>query len=92
LISDDHRYVLSDAINRYGARKQTRKVMEECAELMAAVYHYQDGRCKKAHVAEEIADVIIMCHQLAMIIDEDMVSGFVKSKIERLKERMERCE
>lgn len=80
--------VFEDAIETFGYGPQMRKAVEELAELTVALIHYYDNRATHMDVATEIADVLIMCHQLARITGEDYVMREYNAKIERLKERI----
>lgn len=80
--------VFKDALETFGYGPQVRKAIEELAELTVATLHYYDNRATHMDVATEVADVLIMCHQLARVVGEDNVMTEYVSKIERLKERI----
>lgn len=60
-------------INHYGYEKQSRKTIEELAELTVAINKYIDDpeENKFKNLIEEIADVEIMIQQLKIIHDID---------------------
>lgn len=83
----EERKVLLAAIKRYGAAKQERMAIEECAELISAISHKQRGR--PHNIPEEIADVEIMLEQVKMINDcFREVEAFRRQKIARLRARL----
>jgi NTP pyrophosphatase (non-canonical NTP hydrolase) len=85
---------LDDAILRvatkvFGYKNQSEKAVEECAELIVAIKHFNSGKVSKEDLASEIADVYIMCQQLAMYVGPAMVDQQVSTKCIRLRERIE---
>lgn len=79
--------ILEKAINKYGWQHQVDVAIEEMAELIQALLH--DRRHRPSNIAEEIADVEIMCLQLEMIFEcREEVKFYVNKKLERLKERL----
>lgn len=76
------------AIAKYGAQAQMDMCIEEYAELINAIEKYRRGRNTKADVITEIADVAIMCRQMALMFGVDEVGKEIDRKLERLKERM----
>ncbi len=95
---------LEAAILKYGAENQTNIAIEEMSELTKALLKHkryvrlteheeaneQETTMLYDNVTEEMADVIIMLVQLQMIYDnEKEVSKYIKSKVERLKVRIE---
>jgi NTP pyrophosphatase (non-canonical NTP hydrolase) len=75
------------AIRRWGVDAQVGMAIEECAELIVALRHVDRGR--EADVASEVADVLIMCAQMACIVGIDKVASEVERKLSRLSERLE---
>lgn len=61
--------VLHKAVEHFGADNQLNKLTEEVGELLVAVAHWRIGKDTAGHVAEEIADTIIMLKQAAIILD-----------------------
>lgn len=80
--------VLRKAIERWGSAAQTSMAVEEMAELITAICHFGRGRIESDAVAEEIADVLIMCHQLALLAGTWRVRTHLESKMARLAERV----
>jgi NTP pyrophosphatase (non-canonical NTP hydrolase) len=68
---------------------------EECGEAIVelgkaivAVNHFRRNRLAKEKLAEEIADVFIMCQKLAKIVGTHLVDQQVLTKMERLRNRI----
>ena len=59
------------AVKRWGTQSQLRKVVEECAELIAALYHHADGKIATDALADEVADVAIVVTQAVLILGAD---------------------
>lgn len=79
--------ILVQVICRFGQDLQIRKAQEECQELIEALRDHLRRPTAETidHVAEEIADVLIMTHQLAMIFSPSGVHHQVDKKMRRLK-------
>ena len=60
--------ILHAAVEHFGADHQLNKLTEEIGELLVAVAHWRIGKDSANHVAEEIADTLIMLKQAAMIV------------------------
>ena len=76
--------VCNDAIGYFGTSRRVDKAMEEMGELSASLLQYKYGRADVDSVTEEIADVIVIAYQLALIFGKDDVSSKIDDKIERL--------
>lgn len=91
--------ILKKAIKHYGTHNQMLKCIEECGELSRAVSRILtelssgDGFTTKEseeNLYEEMADVIIMLKQLAIMFQCDgKVQVQILKKTNRLKERLE---
>lgn len=77
------------AIGTYGIDKQIDMCIEECAELVNALCMLRRGRNNRKDVVTEIADVRIMCGQMALLFGDRDVDEEIERKLERLKERLE---
>lgn len=62
----------------YGERHQKLKLCEECAELIQAIL-----KGDEEHIAEEMADVMILLGQFRHISDSDTVKMFIDMKLAR---------
>lgn len=78
-----------EAIEYWGKNSQITKAIEEMSELITALVRRPAYRATDEDVAEEIADVLIMMKQLAMIFGEDLVTKQLFRKIGKLDERLE---
>lgn len=83
----------------YGVKAQSMQTCEECAELIQAVSKLtrEVTEIRISALAEEIADVRIMCAQLMQLygIPETEVASLVDAKLERQLERIKaesKCE
>jgi hypothetical protein len=84
--------VCRDAVATYGATSQIGMVHEELSELSIALNRWQRGRCSFESVAEEIADVLLMCLQaieLGPPGSEERVANQIGLRADRLRLRME---
>lgn len=81
--------ILSLAITKYGREAQTNMALEEMGELISAINQYRRGRIKIDALREEIADVIIMATQMAMMYGPCAVEQKKTDKILRLKNRLQ---
>ena len=77
------------AVETFGTESQTQMLFEEMAELQEALCKLARGRDTRAHVCEEIADVLIMCLQMAQIYGPKAVENWINIKINRLKNRLD---
>ena len=83
---EDMKEQLISIINHYGKDNQIRKAIEELDELKEAL----NENHTKDHIIEEMADVLVMLTQLALIydIDPEVVDDMMEYKIDRTIERM----
>jgi NTP pyrophosphatase (non-canonical NTP hydrolase) len=72
------------ALDRWGYVPQMLKTVEECGELITALMHALDGRGTPEEVASEIADVQIMCEQMALVYGTGLVAAQKREKLSRL--------
>lgn len=82
--------VIRDAIDHYGSDAQLNKATEELSELLVAIFRFnkQKNIATVNNLAEECADVEIMCKQFRKIVGSKLVDNYVDKKIERLKNRI----
>lgn len=76
----------------YGIRKQLKKLSEEVFELQEAVIDNEwdvDGNTD--HIAEELADVMVLWEQIRLHYEVpiQVIQGIMKEKIERQLKRIE---
>jgi len=78
-------------INTYGAIPQLKYFQSEVFELNEAILDYEKTKEKtKDHIAEEIADVLVMLNQFVEYyeIDKEQIRKIMKYKINRQLERI----
>lgn len=80
--------IIELAIKTYGKEAQTQMLFEEMAELQNAICKLNRGRGTAGDVCEEIADVMIMCLQMAQIYGPKAVEWWANYKVTRLKDRL----
>jgi NTP pyrophosphatase (non-canonical NTP hydrolase) len=75
--------------DKCGKDVQLTIVIEELSELAKEICKYKRGHYNLESIAEELADVEIMCEQLRFIFGFDYrVEEWKKAKLERLNERI----
>ncbi len=78
--------IYEDAIKTFGPKHQIIKAIEELSELVTALARYSLGEGNLDNIAEEIADVEVMCEQLIMIFKNlRLVLEIKEQKTERLR-------
>lgn len=89
-------------INHYGVNAQQRQLAEEIFELQEAITQHElkdsvsyeipltELTDTKEHIAEEIADVIVLLNQFKAYYDipNDIILVFMRSKVNRQLERI----
>lgn len=78
------RGLFADALAEYGEDAQIEQTVEECAELIQAIY----GDDRDA-VIDELADVRIMVAQLSLLVGEGEVASRIEYKMDRLRDRLD---
>lgn len=75
--------------DKYGMSAQLDVAIEELSELIKEVCKNKRGHTNAIALAEEIADVEIMCEQLRFLFDFDsLVDEWKTFKLERLEDRI----
>ena len=88
-------------INHYGVNNQQRKLQEEVFELNEAIitcecdeynYYEEVEKSNKKHIAEEIADVMVMLEQFKLYYDisSEEITNIFWSKVDRQLKRIEK--
>ncbi len=73
------------ALETYGIEKQRLMLFEEMSELQNAICKEQRGRVASIYdICEDIADVAIMCEQMALYYGKALVEIFVEEKLDKL--------
>ena len=84
----NRRRIYEKALVKYGIENQLWMVTEECGELLNAIGKMRRERVTREDVITELADVTIMCEQIAQYIGYDDYTREMERKLERLKERL----
>lgn len=85
--------ILEKAIATYGEDNQVFKAVEELGELMVELSRNSQGEVNTMNIAEEVADVQIMCSQLELIFNiEAEVKAQREFKLKRLYKRLKEPE
>lgn len=84
----ERREVYETALTKWGVENQLWMVIEECGELLNAIGKMRRERVTREDVITELADVTIMCEQIAQYMGYDDYTKEMERKLERLKERL----
>lgn len=76
------------ALDAYGRDAQQKMAMEECAELIGALCHWMRKRTTDGEVADEVADVLVVAGQMALLFGADDVERRFRRKVVRLARRL----
>lgn len=76
------------ALTVWGEQGQIDMAIEECAELIAALQHMRRDRVTTDAVASEIADVLIVCGQMRLLVGPKAVDEAFEAKMARLEARL----
>lgn len=89
-MTQDEIKTYKQALSKWGEQPQVIMMFEEMAELQNAICKLSRGRCQTKDVITEIADVMIMAEQMAVLFGADEVANEKKRKFERLQKRLEK--
>lgn len=84
--------IYNRALNKYGFTAQRWMLVEECGELLNAISKQERGRTSKQDVITELADVHIMCEQMAFFFGWNDFFEERLRKLKRLDERLKGLE
>ena len=77
------------ALSKYGSEAQTVMMFEEMSELQKELCKHARGADNQEHIAEEIADVLIMLDQMMILHKcKDLVFKYKQEKKIRLEKRL----
>ena len=76
------------ALDKWGINAQINMVFEELGELSTALARHKRGRASNKDVITELADVTIMCEQMALLLGYDDYEKEIENKLKRLTERL----
>lgn len=74
------------AIETWGIEAQRNMAFEELGELNTVLARDRRGRATKEDILSELADVTIMCEQMATIIGFDLYEKEMERKLIRLRD------
>ena len=74
------------AINIWGVEAQRNMAFEELGELNTILARDRRGRATKEEILTELADVTIMCEQMAVILGYDNYEKELDRKLVRLRD------
>ncbi len=80
------------ALKEWGNEAQVLMTFEECGELINALAKFPRERVTKEDVITELADVTIMCEQLALLFGYGDFQQEKENKLKRLEERLNKKE
>lgn len=86
---NSRRQIYEKALTKWGIENQLWMVTEECGELLNAIGKMRRNRVTREDVITELADVTIMCEQIAQYVGFDDYTKEIDHKLERLKKRLE---
>lgn len=87
-IKNTERDLAQSAVDTFGSASQVGMLHEEVGELLSALNKFARGRCSREAVITEIADVQIMCEQMAVIFGYEDVDAERERKFMRLAEKI----
>jgi NTP pyrophosphatase (non-canonical NTP hydrolase) len=73
----------------WGENSQLNQTIEECSELIKAITKWNRGIGTKEQMAEEVADVELMCQELRFILGDKLVNKYRRAKIKHVKELLD---
>ena len=82
--------IYRNALDKWGVEAQMTMVYEELGELETALARYERGRVASEDVITELADVTIMCEQMALLLGYDDYEKEIENKLERVVKRLNR--
>lgn len=80
--------ILKRALAVYGIDKQRNMLIEEIGELLNAIGKQPRARATNDDMIDELADVVIMCEQIAMSISFDDYRKMRTEKLARLEVKL----
>jgi NTP pyrophosphatase (non-canonical NTP hydrolase) len=74
---------------KWGEAAQYEQMVEECAELIAALKHFQRGKIERRQLIDELADVQLMVGQLIWMLGENEVHAAIEKKLLKLQKLLD---
>lgn len=90
-MNEEQNKICVSALVKYGSQNQTDMMIEECSELIKALCKYKrsENDVTLHNVQEEIADVLIMAHQMQQLYGPETVEKIKENKLLRLKYKID---
>lgn len=83
---EDRLSLYDEAIKKWGGEAQREMAYEELGELITAIARHRRGRTDRNGLITELADVTIMCEQLAYMLGYEDYENEIDRKLIRLRE------
>lgn len=83
--------VLQTAVDTWGEYEQVMMAIGECGEFLTLMGRKVQGRLIESDMHDEIADVLIMMHQMANIYGIDHVRARVRHKLRKLAAKLDKA-
>ena len=83
---NDRLALYDSAITKWGVEAQREMAYEELGELITALARRRRGRIERAELITELADVTIMCEQLAYMLGYENYEQELERKLTRLRD------
>jgi NTP pyrophosphatase (non-canonical NTP hydrolase) len=88
---EERKQVYEKALAKWGCKMQATVAIEEMSEVIKEITKMLRGQLDREHMAEEIADAIIVLEQMRMMLNiTDSVSSWMDYKIAALKRMVEK--
>jgi len=88
LFDERDRRTFEAAVDEWGIEAQVNMAEEEAAEFIVASRHFAREKADEDDVIDELADLRIMSEQLTEFIGRERVENRVRTKMNRLRERL----
>ncbi len=80
----EREHIYRATLEKWGEKAQYEQMVEECAELIAALKHYERGKIEREDLIAELADVTLMVGQLTWMLGQQEVSTAIDAKLTKL--------
>lgn len=88
--NEDHKKLFQRAISTWGEESQKMMAVGECGEFLAEFGRMVQNRSSSEKMVDEIADVIIMMNQMALMFGEDAVRERIKFKLSKITAKLDK--
>lgn len=86
--NEEYRKIYETAIEKWGEHAQKMMAVGECGEFLAEFGREVQGRSSQEKMVDEIADVLVMMNQMAMIYGEKEVRERIAFKVNKVKNKL----